>query len=126
MAGNDYLGAVRNIYAAISAGKLEEIRRYIGDDFRAGFNAYGAPGLYRNAVSYQAWGRISSGQDLVQVLRRDLEQWTADERFTAPAFFVSEPGQAAPMVACVFDIDYTVRPTGKRVRQLPIRPADLA
>lgn len=117
MTSNDCLGVVKNIYTAISAGQLEEIGRYIDDDFRASFNAYGAPGLYRNALSYQAWGQISSGKDLVEVLKRDLAEWTANERFTSPAFFVSEPGQAPPMVVCVFEIEYIVRPTGKRVRQ---------
>ena len=114
---NDYLGVVKNIYRAFSAGMLEKIGLYIDADFQAGFNAYGEPGLYKNALSYHAWGGISSGEELVEVLKRDLAEWTANERVTSPTFFVSEPEQATPMVVCVFEIDYIVLPTGKRVRQ---------
>lgn len=117
MAINDCLGVVKNIYRAFSAGKWEEIVTYFDDDFRASFNAYGEPGLYKNALSYHAWGGISSGQELVEVLKRDLEEWTANERLTSLTFFVSEPERAAPMVVCVFEINYTVKPTGKRVHQ---------
>jgi len=120
MAINDYLGVVKNIYRAFSAGNLEEIGLYIDDDFHASFNAYGKPELYRNALSYHAWGRISSGKELVEVLKRDLEEWTASERLASLTFFVSEPERTAPMVVCVFEIDYIVRPTGKRVWQKKI------
>jgi hypothetical protein len=117
MANDDYLGVVKNIYRAFSAGKLEEVGRYIDDDFQASFNAYGEPGLYKNALSYHAWDGISSGKELVEVLKRDLHEWTANERSTSLTFFVSEPEQATPLVVCVFEIDYIVRPTGKRVQQ---------
>ena len=55
-----------------SAGKLEEIRLYIEDDFQASFNAFGQPGLYKNVLSYHAWGHISSDKELVEGLKRDL------------------------------------------------------
>ena len=120
MATDDYLEVVKNIYRAFSAGKLEEIGLYIDSDFQASFNAYGKPGLYKNVLSYGAWGRISSGKELVEVLKRDLAEWTANERVGSLTFFVSELEQSAPMVACVFEIDYIVRLTGKRVRQKKI------
>jgi len=117
MAASDYLGVVQNIYRSFSAGRLEDIAPLIDDDFQAGFNAYGDPALYKNALSYQAWAGISSGKALVEVLRRDLSEWTANERISSPSFFVSEPEQATPMVVCIFEIAYVVRLTGKRVRQ---------
>ena len=117
MPTTDYLGVVKNIYRTFSTGKLEELAIYVDTGFRANFNAYGKPGLYKNALSYNAWAGISSDKELVEVLGGDLAEWTADERLTSMTFFVSEPESAAPMVVCVFEIDYVVRPTGKRVRQ---------
>ena len=117
MPADDHLAVVKNIYRAFSAGKLEEIRLYIEEDFQTSFNAFGQPGLYKNVLSYHAWSHISSDKELVEVLKRDLAEWTANERTTSLTFFVSEPEQATPMVVCVFEIDYIVRPTGKKVRQ---------
>lgn len=117
MAADDYLQVVKNIYRVFSSGKLNELDLYIHDDFRAGFNAYGDPRLYTQALSYYAWSQISSRRELLVVLKRDLQEWTADERLASLTFFASDPEQAVPQVVCVFEIDYVVRPTGKKVRQ---------